>query len=1226
MTDKKENSREVFARTYFSAANSDCNMHRITDILEEIKTMFLKESDYKKVDDRINLHLGEILDNDLEFIVIQEFRNELRKLEREKTAQEINETYKAGEKKGWNHWLETFGRELSRLNLDTCSFLLNLKVKVPETNKTEYDFIKKHFSYIKDERWVEGNSLFEFLIQKKLKSSDTVADLNVLAGEVRLYHLMDYEQAYRHFKTVAGLIPGTAKAERVLGIYFIQKNDFKTAKQHLQKAMELDKKDSENHLVLGDLYKAENRHDTAAGWYNEGLRENPGKADLFNRLLLLNEQPAYFEKNHHKTDDLLKKIKKLSPDIYYTAVNNAAFVYQKNGNFEKAEEYYRKAAELNPERIQAWCNMGYSFLEKNDLNESEKSFKKVIQLDKKAFEGYWGLVAVYRKMENWNEVISCLKQCEKYRKEWLPYIYNDFGSAYEKSGDSESGQKYYLLALKHDPEKNLGLNALYDLAESHPEVEKGISLLEKVKKIKGPSYESNFFHEAGVVYYKKQLYQEAIQHFQKSVELTPGDPIRLEYLGLAFEKYGDFGKAVEYYQKAIENATYDKSKYYNRLAFLQIDLQHYTEAVNLLQQAIELDPQPLYFENMGFAMEKSGNFKEAENYYLQALKLGEHEKDIYENRLGVFYYNQKDYKKAVKHYNKAINHFPKSIYFENLGLVYENTNQLKEAEENYRNALNISLQRKEADIPRYYNRLAFFLSNIERHEEAIDLLRIAVQIKPSPIYYENMGYAFEKLGKSDEAEENYRKALQLEQYDKDIYLNRLGVFYYNQNKTETAIEYYLQSIDKNPKAVYFENLGNAYHVLRKKEEFEKAFLEAVKLEPEEGKYYFQLGWNILDAYGDTETAKKYLYKAIELYKKTPEIEPEELMSIQFLGAAYEKEGNWDKAGEIFLEAYKIDPENDLICSFLGKVCFNKNNYQKALEYYEKAYQLNPDRATNYINYGDVLKKTGDKEKALAVYSEGATIDPGLFEKVASIYFDAGDYTNAEKFIRLAIKAFPKYNIYHENLGVTLQKLMRFEEARDAFVNALKNTPYSESHVYLNLIGNTWYAQNEYKTAAGYYEEALKISPDNSIYFENLISSLNYSYQRDKALELLNKKTEKDPGHIYSINQLGVIFFQSGDCQKALEYFKKHLELEPSNAIAYDNLGFALEKLNEPREAAKTYLNGVSCDVSFYEKAIKIYIGLEDYETAQKILEEAKEANNGKEFFNVDLTNFLKDQG
>ena len=1086
MTDKKENSREVFARTYFNAANSDCNMHRITDILEEIKTMFLKESDYKKVDDRINLHLGEILDNDLEFIVIQEFRDELRKLEREKIAQEINETYKAGEKKGWNHWLETFGRELSRLNLDTCSFLLNLKVKVPETNKTEYDFIKKHFSYIKDERWVEGNSLFEFLIQKKLKSSDAVADLNVLAGEVQLYHLMDYEQAYRHFKTVAGLIPGTAKAERVLGIYFIQKNDFKTAKQHLQKAMELDKKDSENHLVLGDLYKAENRHDTAAGWYNEGLRENPGKADLFNRLLLLNEQPAYFEKNHHETDELLKKIKKLSPDIYYTAVNNAAFVYQKNGNFEKAEEYYRKAAELNPERIQAWCNMGYSFLEKNDLNESEKSFKKVIQLDKKAFEGYWGLVAVYRKMENWNEVISCLKQCEKYRKAWLPYIYNDFGSAYEKSGDSESAQKYYLLALKHDPEKNLGLNALYDLAESHPEVEKGISLLEKVKKIKGPSYESNFLHEAGVVYYKKQLYQEAIQHFQKSVELTPGDPIRLEYLGLAFEKYGDFGKAVEYYQKAIENATYDKSKYYNRLAFLQIDLQHYTEAVNLLQQAIELDPQPLYFENLGFAMEKSGNFKEAENYYLQALKLGEHEKDIYENRLGVFYYNQ--------------------------------------------------------------------------------------------------------------------------------------------NKTETAIEYYLQSIDKNPKAVYFENLGNAYHVLRKKEEFEKAFLEAVKLEPEEGKYYFQLGWNILDAYGDTETAKKYLYKAIELYKKTPEIEPEELMSIQFLGAAYEKEGNWDKAGEIFLEAYKIDPENDLICSFLGKVCFNKNNYQKALEYYEKAYQLNPDRANNYINYGDVLKKTGDKEKALAVYSEGATIDPGLFEKVASIYFDAGDYTNAEKFIRLAIKAFPKYNIYHENLGVTLQKLMRFEEARDAFVNALKNTPYSESHVYLNLIGNTWYAQNEYKTAAGYYEEALKISPDNSIYFENLISSLNYSYQRDKALELLNKKTEKDPGHIYSINQLGVIFFQSGDYQKALEYFKKHLELEPSNAIAYDNLGFALEKLNEPREAAKTYLNGVSCDVSFYEKAIKIYIGLEDYETAQKILEEAKEANNGKEFFNVDLTNFLKDQG
>lgn len=1223
MDKKQENIKTVIANCYYKAAEAECNMHQITDILEEVRTLLSEELDFKKTDERLLLHLGEILDTEEEFNTIKNFREELREMERQNLANEIDKKYKQeGTEKGWEFWLSCFALELSKLNTETCNFLIELKPEIPGPLENEFEFIFSHFQYIKDERWVEGNPLFEFFIQKKLKSKTVNADLNILVGEVWLYHLMDAEKANHYFKKAARLIPGTPKAERALGLYFIEKKDFQNARQHLQKALELDKKDAENYLVLGDMFKAEKKYETAAGWYNEGLRENPGKADLYNRLLPLNEQPAYFEKYQHEIDELLNKIFKLSPEIYYTALNNAGFVYQKNGNFEKAEQYYHQALSFKPERILAWINLGYSFLEKNDLDESEKSFKNAINIDENSFDGYWGMAAVNRRKENWSAVIENLKRCEKQREAWLPFIYNDFGTAYEKLEDLKNAEKYYLLALEHDPEKLLGLNALYGITDKNPDSDQNISLLKKIRKIKGPDYESNFWHESGVIYFKNEQYDKAVENFKKSTELTPNDPVRLEYLGLAYEKSGDFENAIEYYNKAINESTTDKGKYLNRLGFLLTDLGKYDEAVKMLQKAIELDPNPIYFENLGYAYENAGNKPEAKIWYLKALEIAKQEKDKYENRLGVFFYNQQLYEKAIHHYLNAVRINEKPIYFENIGLAYEKMNRLKEAEEYYRHALNTSVQTNDADTPRYYNQLAFFLSKNDKHEEAANLLEKAVQLKPLPMYLENLGFAYEKMGLTEKAKQNYQEALNREKFNKDIYLNRLGVFYYNQFDSEKAIEFYEKAIDVNPKAVYFENLGKAWLDLKQREPFENAMLEAAKTNPEDGRYYFQLGWNILDNFNDTEAAKKYLYKALEIYKKTPEIEPEELLSIQYLGAAYELEGNWDKAEEIFLEAHRIEPENDLICSFLGKIYQNKNNLQKSLEYYEKAYHINADRQNNCANLGNILAELGEEKKALEIYTEGAKSDPTLYEKIAKIYFNSGNFAEAEKYIRLALDEFPNFYTYWENLGLILQKQSRHKEAIEAFTTALENTSHEYADFYLNLIGNEWFALGEYEKAAGFYEDALNRKPEDPVYFKNLILALGYSYQTTKAKEKLREKLEKEPSDIYAINQLGILYFQEGDYSQALEYFKKHIELEPDNAVAYDNLGFAFEKLNQPETAAEIYLKGVPYDSSFYEKAIKNYIDLEDYETARKIYNKAKQVQENWDFANPNLNQLL----
>jgi superkiller protein 3 len=1193
-----EKITKLLADDYFQAAICGCDMFRITEILEEFRGLISKSEDYKKIEDRLDVYLGENLENEKEFKIILQLRRQFIQLKKEDYKKEISEVFQTDEQKGWLRWLELFGKELSKLNRDICRFLLELEV--PDAFTGEFRYIKKHFPYITEERWVEGELLFEHFIGKEHIEKDVRSDLHMLAGAIQLYHLLENEKALAHFEQAKLLQSGTARTERIFGEYFIQQQNFDKARDFLQKALDLDKKDFENYVVLGNLYKAENRYEAAASWYNEGMRENPGKADLYNRLLLLNDQPAYFEKHTAEIGDLLEIIIKLDPEFEYTALNNAAYVYQKNQDFNKAEEYYDKAIQLFPGRVHAYCNLGYSYLEKNELKKSEEAFHKTIDLDSQSFDGYWGLVALYRQKKDWKAVIQNLKICEKYRPQWLHYFYNDSGNAYEKLNDIKNAQKYYLLALQHDPEKKFGLVELLNIAELNLDKETGISLLKKIHEIKGERFEGDYHYRAAIIYYNNSEFHEAVEHFEKATAIDPGNPVKLEYLGLAWEKSGDYEKAESYYREAIETANENKCKYLNRLGYFLTERGRYDESVEILNKAIELNPASLYYENLGYAFEQSGKLAEAEAIYQKAVEMAEYNKDVYENRLGIFYYNQGKYDQSITHYSRAVELNPKPVYFENLGLSYDNLSQPQKAEENYRKAL----ESEDGPNDKYYNRLAFFLSGQGRYTEAIDLLKIAIQLRPNSVYYENLGYACENLGRYKEAEKHYRTALELSENNKDAYLNRLGIFYYNRQEYEKAVEFYKKAIELYPEAVYYENIGNAYNALGNGHSFEDALLKAAELKPSEGKYYFQLGWTIMQKYDDTKKSKQYLYKAIEIYKQTPEIEPEELMSIQYLGAAYQKEGNLDKAEEIFMEAYEIDSENDLICTLLGKLFFEKKDYDRSVKYYKKALQLSPDKYQSYMNLGDVLEQKGETDDAIKILLEGIKLEPALNESIAKIYFSAKDYENAEVYFRKAVDAYPENYLYRQYLGLAFHFQQKYKEAEDEFTTAMQLAPPQHSAIYINYIGNTWFGRKHYEKAYENYLKASNLDPDNSIYYDNVITALTSGKKYEEAKTALEEKLRMDSDNNYWVNKLGLIFFTLGDYKNAASHFKKYTILKPDDPLGYDNLGLTFEKLGETEKAVNAYMDGTRNDHGFYDKIGKVYFDQKDYASAEKFVRKA----------------------
>jgi superkiller protein 3 len=102
------------------------------------------------------------------------------------------------------------------------------------------------------------------------------------------------------------------------------------------------------------------------------------------------------------------------------------------------------------------------------------------------------------------------------------------------------------------------------------------------------------YFQQGYAYNNKGDYDKAIEYYNKAIELNPDYAVAYYNLGNVYNNKGDYGKAIEYYNKAIE--------YYNK--------------------AIELNPDSVdAYNNLGIAYNIKSDDDKAIEYYNKAIEL-----------------------------------------------------------------------------------------------------------------------------------------------------------------------------------------------------------------------------------------------------------------------------------------------------------------------------------------------------------------------------------------------------------------------------------------------------------------------------------------------------------------------------------------------------------------------------------------------------------------------------
>ncbi len=166
-----------------------------------------------------------------------------------------------------------------------------------------------------------------------------------------------------------------------------------------------------------------------------------------------------------------------------------------------------------------------------------------------------------------------------------------------------------------------------------------LAALRELKKAEGLDPADHITqYDIGLVYYYRERYDQAIPHFERAIQLKPDFAPAINGLGNAYSAKGDWDKAIEAYQKIIEDVFYGTP--------------HFA------------------LSNMALAYYQKSDYVRAEKYFLEALKLS----PDFVNALGGLastYMAQGRYEEAIQKLDRAVRKEPKlpQLHFE-LGKAY----------------------------------------------------------------------------------------------------------------------------------------------------------------------------------------------------------------------------------------------------------------------------------------------------------------------------------------------------------------------------------------------------------------------------------------------------------------------------------------------------------------------------------------------------------------------------
>ena len=334
--------------------------------------------------------------------------------------------------------------------------------------------------------------------------------------------------------------------------------------------------------------------------------------------------------------------------------------------------------------------------------------------------------------------------------------------------------------------------------------------------------------------------------------------------------------------------------------------------------------------------------------------------------------------------------------------------------------------------------------------------------------------------------------------------------------------------------------------------------------------------------GDAYAAQGFTVKAIAMYKKLTKLKPtlESVLRLaelytqqglfndaraQYLQVAEEflRSGELEQAVRIFQKTLEMDPENVAMRTRLAEVYIRLNKKTEAWQLFAAA--------------ADSLRARGQLGPAEEILQRMLTLDPSNGHALllrGRNAFDAGDMAGAIK----NLEKVADLDSHPEGLRSLMQAYLQSGRLSEAGTLATKLCT-----VHNDAGAITGYA--DALMAAGQFNEALQVyqqhcdhlvATDSGKVLESLHSLIGHMRENAPALEALLELSQKagDTTHITELYELlAHACVQSGNLEKARDYYLKLTQLEPQNQLHTRNYRAGAGQTRRRSRRLKTHYTG-----------------------------------------------------
>jgi protein O-mannosyl-transferase len=335
----------------------------------------------------------------------------------------------------------------------------------------------------------------------------------------------------------------------------------------------------------------------------------------------------------------------------------------------------------------------------------------------------------------------------------------------------------------------------------------------------------------------------------------------------------------------------------------------------------------------------------------------------------------------------------------NLGGYFYREGRVKKALEHYQRAVQI-----DPDVSEAQNNLGAALAAEGRFDEAIEAYRKAIQIRPDDANaLNNLGMALAARGQFDDAIENYRKAIQIYPDDADTQDN-LGAALTSKGRLDEAAQCYQRAlaIDSDFAKTY-NNLGILLAKQGRITEAIEHYQKAIELNPDNAKIYDNFG-KLLVTQGRTP-------EGVEQFQKALEVAPDDADAHNELANAFFAQGRWDEAIEHYQQALKQMPDSVHAHYQLGLALQCRGKSAAAIAQFQKVLELDPLHVTAQNNLAWILATCPDTSlrngpKAVELAQQAARLSAGtspqILDTLAAAFAEAGRFPDAITTARQAL--------------------------------------------------------------------------------------------------------------------------------------------------------------------------------------------------------------------------------